>query len=46
MKRLDLPELKEAFKQIGKIMKARSKKHEQLTENEVNKEVAAHRAGM
>ncbi len=41
MKRLDLPELKDAFKRIKQIIKARDKKYGKLNEKTVETEVAA-----
>lgn len=43
MKRLDLPELKEAFKRIRQIVKHRDAKYGKLSLKEVDKEVAAAR---
>lgn len=43
MKRLNLPELKDTWKKISEIVKERNKKHGKLSEEDVNKEVAAHR---
>lgn len=43
MKRLVLPELKETFKKIGKLVKERNKKYGKLSEEDINKEVTASR---
>ena len=45
MKRLDLPELKETFEKLGKIKRERNKKYGRVSEEEVEKEVAASRHG-
>jgi AbrB family looped-hinge helix DNA binding protein len=41
MKRLDLPELREVFDEIGIFVRERNKKYGKLTEEDVNKEVSA-----
>lgn len=43
MKRLNLPELKDTWNKISKIVKERNKKYGRLSEEDINKEVAAHR---
>lgn len=45
MKRLVLPELKETFAKMGKLMKERNKKYGRLGEKDVEREVNAARQG-
>ena len=43
MKKLELPELKQTFAKIGRIMRERNRRDRKLTEKDVQKEVAQHR---
>ncbi len=45
MKRLDLPELKDTWKRISKVIKERNGKYGRLSRNDISREMANYRKG-
>lgn len=44
MKKLAMPELKATWKRISNVIKERNKKHDTMTQKEINREIAANRS--